>query len=289
MSGLRRAAGRIAKAGLLLALAACTSIERAALPPSAVTDPGWLAFSAGSPKRVDHEAWDRFLAAYRSVDGDGVARIDYAGVSPEDHAALKTYIAALGGEDVAALDRPEQLAFWINLYNAVTVDVVLDAYPVRSIRNIGPSPLPTGPWNAPRTQVGGKALSLNDIEHAIVRPIWQDARVHYAFNCAAVGCPNLAETAYRGETIDAQLDRNARAFVNDPRGFREEDGAIAASKIYAWFKEDFGGSDAGVLSHARRYAEPALAERLAVFERVGRYDYDWRLNDAEATRITSLR
>ncbi|MEM9735077.1 MAG: DUF547 domain-containing protein, partial [Pseudomonadota bacterium] len=167
----------------------------------------------------------------------------------------------------------------INLYNAVTVDLVLDAYPVASIRRVGAGLLPTGPWGAPVVSVQGKALSLNDIEHAIVRPIWQDARVHYGFNCAAAGCPNLASEAYRGATVDALLDENARSFINDPRGFRDEDGRLVASKIYAWFKEDFGGSDAGVLAHARRYAGPALAARLEGATRIDRYAYDWSLND----------
>ncbi|MEL6264592.1 MAG: DUF547 domain-containing protein [Pseudomonadota bacterium] len=270
---------RIAGAALLLALGACTAIERAALPAPVLTDPGWASYSPGSPRRVDHAAWDRFLATYRRLGSDGIARIDYAAVTPQDHAALKAYVAALGAEDVAALDRPAQLAFWINLYNAVTVDLVLDAYPVDSIRTVGAGLLPTGPWDAPVVTVGDKPLSLNDIEHAIVRPIWQDARVHYAFNCAAAGCPNLGETAYRGATVEALLDRNARAYVNDPRGLRDEDGRLVASRIYAWFREDFGGSDAGVLAHARRYAELPLAARLRGATRIDRFAYDWTLND----------
>ncbi|MEL7173174.1 MAG: DUF547 domain-containing protein [Pseudomonadota bacterium] len=276
---VRRSPFRAIGAMLLLLLGACTAIERATLPAPAVTDASWQAFTEGSTIVVDHTAWDRFLASYRRVGAHRIARVDYAAVSPEDRAALKSYIAALGSVDPAALDRPEQLAFWFNLYNAVTVDLVLDAYPVGSIRRVGARVLPTGPWDAAVVTVGTKTLSLNDIEHAIVRPIWQDARVHYAFNCAALGCPNLAAEAYRGATVDAVLDRNARSFVNDPRGFREEGERLVASKIYAWFKEDFGGNDAGVIAHARRYAEAPLAERLAAAERIDRFEYDWALND----------
>ncbi|MEL6768105.1 MAG: DUF547 domain-containing protein [Pseudomonadota bacterium] len=282
MTGPGRRVARALGFLALLALGACTAIERATLPPAAITDPGWQAFTAGSSRAVDHTAWDRFLAAYLRADGEGIGRVDYAAVTPDDHAALKAYIATLGREDVAALDRPAQLAYWINLYNAVTVDLVLDAYPVTSIRRVGAGLLPTGPWGAPVVMVRGKALSLNDIEHAIVRPIWQDARVHYGFNCAAAGCPNLAAVAYRGATVDALLQQNARAFVNDPRGFRDEDGRLVASKIYAWFKEDFGGTDAGVLAHARRFAGPALAARLEGATGIDRYDYDWSLNDTTA-------
>ncbi|MEM7526976.1 MAG: DUF547 domain-containing protein [Pseudomonadota bacterium] len=280
MKGAYRFLTRTAEIFVILALGACTTIERATLPPPEVTDPGWRAFSEGSSATVDHAAWDRFLARYHSVDGLGIARLDYATVTTEDQETLKTYIAELGAVDVATLDRPEQLAFWINLYNAVTVDLVLDAFPVGSIRNVGAGLLPTGPWGAPVVTVGGKALSLNDIEHAIVRPIWQDARVHYGFNCAAAGCPNLAPVAYRGASVEAMLEANARIFVNDPRGFRDEDGRLVASKVYAWFKEDFGGDDMGVLQHARHYASANLAARLDTARRIDRFAYDWSLNES---------
>lgn len=279
MSRCGKGTARVVGLLALLALGACTAVERATLPSAELTDPGWQAFSAGSSRVVDHAAWDRFLAANLRTDDEGVARIDYAAVTAEDRAALQAYIAALGAKDVGALDRPAQLAYWINLYNAVTVDLVLGAYPVGSIRHVGAGLLPTGPWDAPVVTVQGKALSLNDIEHAIVRPIWQDARVHYGFNCAAAGCPNLADEAYRGATVDALLDQNARTFINDPRGFRDEGGRLVASKIYAWFKEDFGGTDAGVLAHARRFAGPALAARLEGATRIDRFAYDWSLND----------
>ncbi|MEM7221326.1 MAG: DUF547 domain-containing protein [Pseudomonadota bacterium] len=271
---------KVTGAAMLVALSACASIERAAIPTAQVTDSDWLAFTPGSSEIVDHSAWNAFLSTYRVEGLDGIARLRYAAVTEADLAALESYISALEQVDVAALDRPEQLAYWINLYNAKTVALVLRDYPVNTIRRVDGGLLATGPWNRDVVEVDGRALSLNDIEHTIVRPIWQDARVHYAFNCAALGCPNLIAEAYTGETIDEVLDENARAYVNDPRGFHFEGDRLTASRIYVWFVEDFGGTEAGVLEHAARYAEPELGERLLEAGRINSYEYDWGLNDA---------
>ena len=268
---------------VLLGLAACTTIERAALPPPVVRDMEWQAFQAGSTMRVDHRPWTRFLADYRIVDEDGVALIRYGEVSATDHAALKAYLDDLSLTDIAALDRPEQLAFWINLYNAKTVDLVLDAYPTRSIRAVRGGVLGTGPWGDKVLVVDEKPLSLNDVEHAIVRPIFRDPRVHYAFNCAALSCPNIASVAYTGANLERLFEAGARAYVNDPRGFSVDGERLTASKIYIWFQEDFGEGAGDVLAHALTYAEPALAERLRARSTIDAYAYDWGLNDATAS------
>ena len=129
--------------------------------------------------------------------------------------------------------------------------------------------------------MAGRKLSLNDIEHGIIRPLWHDPRIHYALNCAALGCPDLRKSAYSGADIEAALEEAARDYVNDPRGMRFDDrGRLTASKIYLWYEEDFGGSVEGVLAHLGRYADPGLGARLHSRERVDDYAYDWSLNDA---------
>ena len=206
-------------------------------------------------------------------------------VTVADRAALESYLDRLQATEVSALSRDEQLAFWVNLYNARTVALILEHYPVTSIRDITFGFLSFGPWDEPMLLVEGRILSLNDVEHQIVRPVWQDQRVHYVLNCAASGCPNLGLTAYRGATIDAAMDAAARAYVNDPRGVRfGADGRLTVSKIYGWFQEDFGGDHAGVLRELRRYAEPGLMARLEGRERIDDYDYDWSLNDRAAAQ-----
>lgn len=200
---------------------------------------------------------------------------------PADRSALDGYLKRLSTVPVNQLARPEQLAFWINLYNARTVALVLDRYPVNSIRDIKFKLFALGPWSERLLEVAGRKLSLNDIEHGIIRPLWRDPRIHYALNCAALGCPDLRKSAYSGADIEAALEEAARDYVNDPRGMRFDDrGRLTVSKIYLWYEEDFGRSVDGVLAHLRRYADPGLAARLHGRERVDDYAYDWSLNDA---------
>lgn len=231
---------------------------------------------------VDHSQWSAFLERYIDASSsDGVARIRYGAVTKPDKDALKAYIGSLSGADPTLLGRDEAFAYWANLYNALTVDLILSRYPVASIRNIKPSPIAIGPWKMPATNVNGVSLSLDDIEHKILRAAFKDARVHYALNCASIGCPDLRSEAFNGADLDSALDAAARAYVNHPRGVRfDGKGKLVVSAIYKWFKEDFGGNDAGVIAHLSRYADPALAERLKSARRIGGYDYDWALNDA---------
>lgn len=265
----------------LVILSACTSVERLALPKAGLDDRHWASADAGSPEAVDHAAWDAFLAAYVATAPDGVNRVAYGAVTAADRAALQGYLDRLQAIEVSALSRDEQLAYWVNLYNARTVALILEHYPVSSIRDITFGFLSFGPWDEPMLTVEGRALSLNDVEHQIVRPVWQDQRIHYVLNCAASGCPNLGLRAYTGATIDAAMDSAARAYINDPRGARfDAEGRLTVSKIYGWFQEDFGDDHAGVLAELRRYAEPDLLARLEGRDRIDAYDYDWSLNDA---------
>jgi hypothetical protein len=240
--------------------------------------------AAGATTTVDHAAFGRLLAAYVRRGDDGVTRVDYARFKAEGHADLKTYIAALAATDPATLARAEQFAFWANLYNAKTLDIVLDRYPVRSIKDISLgggllAAVTGGPWKAKVVTVAGTELSLDDIEHGILRPVFKDPRVHYAVNCASVGCPNIGTEPFAGLALDTQLDAAARAFVNHPRGAAVDDGGLVVSSIYSWFKADFGGTDDGVIAHLKRYADKPLAARLKAVSEIADYRYDWSLND----------
>ena len=182
---------------------------------------------------------------------------------------------------VGGYSRPEQFAYWVNLYNALTVRVVLDHYPVASIRDlyISPGLFAKGPWGRQLVEVEGEGLTLNDIEHRILRPIWGDPRIHYAVNCASIGCPNLLAEAFTAGTSDRLLDSAARAYVNHPRGVSLQGDGITVSSIYNWFASDFD-ADGGVLPHLLRHASAELAEQLQRRPRIVDYVYDWSLNDA---------
>ena len=268
-------------AALLVSLAGWVALERL-FAPKAELWPRWQAQDPGSTETVDHGVWQRILGTYLAPGADRVNRFAYAGLGPADGRALDGYIAGLAATPVSALARPEQRAYWINLYNALTVQVVLDHYPVASIHDIAISPglFAIGPWDKKLIEVEGVAVSLNDIEHRILRPIWRDPRVHYALNCASIGCPDLQATAFTAANAEALLEAAARAYVNHPRGARVEDGTLTVSSIYAWFREDFGDTEAGVIAHLKRYAGPELAKALETVTDIEDYEYDWVLNDA---------
>ncbi len=256
----------------------------AVLPARAEVDPAFAAHAKGSTATVDHAAFDALLKTYVKASSDGLNRVDYQAFKTSGHAALKAYLAALETVDTAKLDRPEQFAFWGNLYNAKTIDIVLAKYPVKSIKDISlggglVAAVTGGPWKAKTLKALGRELSLDDIEHGILRPLFKDPRVHYAVNCASVGCPNLGREAFTGAALETQLEAAAKAYVNSPRGFRVADGRITASGIYNWFQVDFGGNAAGVLEHARRYADPALKQKLEGITGIAEFAYDWSLND----------
>jgi hypothetical protein len=226
---------------------------------------------------------ERLYARYVVEGPDGVNRVRYAAWKADaaDRKALSDWIVAAEAVDVGSLSRPDQFAFWANLYNAVTLRVVIDAFPVASIRSIRPTPLSIGPWGQKQVRVQGRSLSLDDIEHGILRRDWRDPRVHYAVNCASIGCPNLQVRTWRGATLERDLDRAARAFVNSPRGVRQRaDGQMVISSIYSWFRADFGGSQAGVRAHLARYANAELKARLEAGARIAGDAYDWSLNGA---------
>ncbi|MCB1503931.1 MAG: DUF547 domain-containing protein [Hyphomicrobiaceae bacterium] len=276
----------MALAATLIGVCATAEVALAASPEVTAA---FSAHKVGATVQVDHHAWDQLLKSYVKPAADGVNRVDYKSFKANGGAALKAYVADLERTKVSALDRPVQLAFWINLYNAKTVDIVLDHYPVASIRDISleesllgflkKSVGAGGPWKTPIVNVEGRRLSLDNIEHDILRPVFKDPRVHYAVNCASYGCPNLQAAAFTGANADAMLTEGAKAYVNHPRGISVKDGRVKASSIYNWFQTDFGGSDAGVLQHVRLYATPELKAALAGVTAIDSYDYDWRLND----------
>jgi hypothetical protein len=202
-------------------------------------------------------------------------------VTEKDRLALKSYLRRMQEIEVTDLNRREQETYWINLYNGLTVDTVLDHYPVKSIRDIDISPgfFSNGPWDAKLLNIEGRKISLNDVEHRILRPIWQDNRIHYAVNCASLGCPNLQPAAYIAANLDTVLDKAARDFINHPRGVSFTDGRIVVSSIYFWFKEDFGNSKKGILQHLRQYLSAENLEKLDKHPRKMSHEYDWRLNE----------
>ena len=261
---------------LVLALA---GMNMASLPAFADVAEKFKASQKDSTKSIDHSAWDKLLKTYLRKGKDDLNEVDYKAFRKSGYETLKSYLQMLQAVDVPSLNRAEQFAFWVNLYNAKTVEVILGRYPVSSIKNIWSGILSPGPWKLKNMVVNGQALTLDDVEHVILRGLWGDPRIHYAVNCAAIGCPNLAMDAFTSANTQKLLEEGARAYVNSPRGVTLSGGRIKASKIYKWFIVDFGGNERGVLKHLRRYAAPGLAAKLKPARSIYSFYYDWSLND----------
>ena len=242
--------------------------------PKAELWPRWQAFNPASREAIDHRLWDRFLKAFVKQDDTGINRVAYGRMGDGGNEVLSEYLDKLNSTPISRYGRKEQKAFWINLYNALTVQLIAESYPVDSIRDIASA------WDTKVAEVEGKSLSLNDIEHRILRPIWRDARIHYAVNCASIGCPNLLPVAFTGPNTSQLLELAAHGYINHRRGARIEDGGLIVSKIYGWFAEDFGGSEQSVIAHLREFAESPLLEMLKTHDAIENYEYDWGLNDA---------
>lgn len=246
--------------------------------PRADPWPHWQMRTPTVEATADHAAWSAFLDRY--VDrGSQPYRVAYGRVSSADRASLQAYLKQLQGQPPQAWPRADQMAYWINLYNAATVELILDHYPLRSITRIKSGLFSFGPWDKKLLEVDGRKLSLNDIEHRILRPLFRDPRIHYAVNCASLGCPDLAPEAYTADRLEQMLEAGARRYVNHPRGVSIEDGRLIVSSIYVWFAEDFGGSDQAVIAHLQRYAETELKSRLMRLSSIDDDRYDWALND----------
>lgn len=234
--------------------------------------------AATQPDAPAHSSWGILLGKYITTSEDGINRFDYGGLKANtaDSAALDTYIDSFATLDISALPRKQQYVAWVNLYNAKTVQYIRDRYPTKSIR----SGYIIGPWKKVFAIADGAKISLNDIEHEVLRKQWSEPRTHYAVNCASYGCPNLKTTAWEVATLEEDLTQAARDYINHPRGVTiRKDGKLQVSTIYKWFKEDFGKSEANVIAHLRQYASPELQAQIDAKPDIKNYEYDWSLND----------
>ena len=204
-------------------------------------------------------------------------RVDYRGVQ-QDEVLLDRYLKSLAAVDPQALSPDERFAFYVNAYNAWTIKLILSRYPeIDSIKDLGT--LFSSPWKKKIASIQGDLLTLDQIEHDILRKAFKDPRVHFAVNCASKGCPPLLPEPYTGSRLDAQLDQVARAFINDPQYNRLEGDVLWVSRIFDWFAEDFGDD---IIGYFLNYAEAPLRDELIKNReriRVRHLDYDWSLND----------
>jgi hypothetical protein len=201
--------------------------------------------------------------------------VNYQGFKNEE-ARLDAYLDLLAQIDPDALSRNGQFAFYINAYNAWTIKFILTGYPgVKSIKDLGS--FFKSPWKKKICRINGEVISLDEIEHTILRPRFKDPRVHFAINCASRGCPPLRAEPYEEKVLDTQLDDAARLFINDPDRTYLEENTLYVSSLFKWFSEDFGD----VIDFISKHATGKLKKDLSAQSdniRIKYLDYDWSLN-----------
>ena len=224
-------------------------------------------------KPVSHELFDGLLKKHVGEDGF----VDYKGFQ-KDRKQLQKYLDLLQSTAPgSSWSKEEEIAYWINVYNAFTIELVLKHYPVESIKDIGSSiqiPFVNTPWDIKFIEIGGETYDLNNVEHSILRKKWEEPRIHFAVNCASYSCPVLRSEAYTAEKLEAQLDDQAKRFINDD--FRNEITKERArlSKIFDWFSGDFKNV-MSVKDFINQYADVKITSDTDISYK----EYDWRLNE----------
>jgi len=224
----------------------------------------FLLWSIGqtSEAQPDYKSWDTFLKKYVSATGD----VDYKSIKAnkkELDAITKTFSAA---SVLPSWSKNDQLAFWINAYNAFTIDLIVNNYPLKSIQGLDGGK----PWDVKRINIGGKKYSLNNIENDIIRPQFKDARIHFAVNCAAKSCPPILNGAFFGKPLDTQLDEVTKKFINNKKYQTITSSKITLSKIFDWYRVDFGD----IVTFINKYSNVKVNKSATIAYK----DYDWALN-----------
>ncbi len=225
-------------------------------------------------KPISHEIWDGLVKKYVTAKGG----VDYQGIIL-DSVKLNNYLKLLSNNhpNEKNWSRNEQLAYWINAYNAFTVKLITQHYPVASIKDIKKGiPFVNTVWDIKFIRIEGAVYDLNNIEHSIIRPKFKDPRVHFAVNCASGSCPSLLNEAFTASRLDEQLDKAARTFLADKTKNKITSSSKAElSKIFSWYKGDFTKKGQTFLQFINRYAPIKLDENVAITY----LDYDWSLNE----------
>jgi len=268
---------------ICLSLIVVTSLSHASFKKNLWTL--WVPTNPLSTETISHDEWQTFLDKHVTTDDEGINVIDYQHLSKTDINELNQYLNRLSDIKITTYNRQEQLAYWLNLYNALTVRTIASYYPIDSIQdiNISPGIFSIGPWGAYLITINNTPMTLDEIHNRIIRPIWNDNRTHYAINNATIGAPNLNRTAFNGRNIEEQLNEAAKQYINTHRGVQIIAGKLMVSKLYRWYVEDFGENDEGIIRHLNQFGDDKLKNDLKHIQHIENYIYNWHLNQAPTT------
>lgn len=242
--------------------------------------PKWEVNNPLSKEVISHQLWQNFLNRRIVTNEENINLVDYAHMTQIDLNLLKDYLKSMAEIDINNYNRNEQLAYWINVYNALTVQVIANYYPVTTIQeiNISPGLFSIGPWGANLITIKDTPLTLDDINNRIIRAIWNDPRTHYAISNGTIGAPNLSRKVYQGKLLEEQLNLAATNYINSLRGVSVIEGKLIISKLYDWFEEDFGGTKQDIIFHLLQFAKEPLQSQLKHINTIDSYIYNWHIN-----------
>lgn len=224
-------------------------------------------------KPISHQNWTELLGKHVNAKG----MVDYKGMIA-DSTALNTYLDLLSANhpNEKNWSKGERLAYWINAYNAFTVQLIIRNYPVESIKDIaGGIPFVNTPWDVKFIKIEGETYDLNNIEHGIIRKEFNEPRIHFALVCAAVSCPKLRNEAYTAQRLDEQLEDEARYFFNNPEKNTITKDKITVSKLLKWYWGDFSDVAEDRISYVNKYSKTKANSDAEV----DFMDYNWALNE----------
>jgi len=213
--------------------------------------------------KVNHDAWDNLLTKYVSKKGN----VDYKNFA-NNSSKLNDYLNYLATNSPKSnWTKNEKLAYYINIYNAATVKLILDNYPTKSIKNL------KSPWGKKIVKIGSELVSLGDIEHKILRKMGEP-RIHFAINCASYSCPKLLNSAFKVATMEQQLELATKDFVNDTTRNIISENNIQLSEIFKWYKKDFTNKT-NLITYINKYSKIQIASNT----KINYKKYDWSLNE----------
>lgn len=258
-------------AALVLAAGTLTAVAVVVPGLNPVPEPTYTVAATGA--LVDHSAYDKLLKKHVTAQG----LVDYNGFKADER-AFNQYLALLSKNPPAAnWSKADQMAYWINAYNAYTIRLILDHYPVQSIKDIGSKikiPFVTTPWAAKFFSIGGEKMSLDNIEHGILRKKFDDPRIHFTLVCASISCPRLRNEAYTAAQLEKQLDDQGRDFLNNPAKNKISKSEAQLSKYFDWYKGDWQKNGQSVVKWVNRYSTTKIDDNT----KITYLDYNWNLN-----------
>jgi len=269
---------KIIKPYLWVLVFLCTfmSITSTLAAPKAKLIPFWDKIELNSELTADHSKWNDLLQRYVDYNHpSGVNRFDYQNVTDADKELLNQYLSHMQSVDPREFNFPNQKAYWLNLYNALAVSIVIALKPQGTIRGIN------GIWTEEWVEVASQKVSLNDIHHGILRPIFSDPRIHFGLTPATLGSGDLLPIAFTGENVNALLEKNTKKFFNKTnKGYYIDGNKLVVSSILKWYKSDFGRSQEHIKAFIARYVSNKKAAQIERTTKMS-YKYDWSMNELD--------